>query len=100
MVIHVQYIRVTGRLSWHAANDKTGRAEVERACYGHTKVIDYVDDGTEFVAILETRGVSHGQAFRHANYQAERMPSFLWRAKVYDNPQEIEAKFGSFLLNA
>lgn len=99
MVLYVKFIRVTGKCDSQAGYTES---TLKRACYDSASVLEYVEGGNnEFMAnvrVETSEGENRAQFL--AKYQAGRFGSFLWGAKVYDNPDQIIAEYGSFRLTS
>ena len=77
MILHVKFVAVTGR----------GDRELLQAyLYDSTKLVEYMDSGERFVAILRTEGPTDKRAQYLADYQAGRLQSGLLVARVSDDP--------------
>jgi len=86
MILHVKFIRASGRLPWHAANDKTGRKYVQSYCYdSHTTIVDYQESASGFEAILRTEALTEERAEYLARYQSDRFRSALVQAQIFDS---------------
>jgi hypothetical protein len=99
MILYVKFLRIEGKLPWgpYPNSSSDGRKYVETYFYDTTRLIDYTEYGRDFIAILRVETTeSEARAQYLADYQAGRFRSSWTGAKVFDNPQEMEAEYGSF----
>jgi len=77
VVIHVKVITLHG---------KGSKSEIQRACYGSTSILEADESDGLFRAILRVEDKDEERAAHLAQYQADRFASFLWGARVFDEP--------------
>jgi hypothetical protein len=82
MVIHVKFIAVFGR-----GNQK----DIQSFLYDHTKLLEgdtLQESGDKIACVLRTEAPTDYRAMYHADYQANRLKSGLYAARVSDTLQE------------